>query len=104
MMERHLHRRDDEGESFAHLRSNDAPAWLKYAIYAADKVGVSAIICGCMIYICFVSIKKMTESVDRSNATLSALVLTINEYHSESKEWRFSMLTAIRDLQQRIAR
>ena len=105
----HEHRRDDEGESYEHLRADDMPGWVKWTIYAIEKVGVTAVVTFALLYMMFVTMEKSTGAInnlnlamDRQSASLEALIITVNGNHAEGKSWRDEIKEQMRDIRMRL--
>lgn len=103
------HRRTNDQEDFSHLRSDDVPAWIKWAIYAIEKVGVTAVVTFCLLYMMFVTMGRSTTAInnlslamDRQSASLEALIITVNANHAEGKNWREDIKDQIHDIRLRL--
>lgn len=103
------HRRDDEEASFEHMRADDIPGWIKWILYAIEKVGVTAVVIFALLYMMFITmgrsttaINNLTLSMDRQSASLEALIITVNGNHLESKNWRDEIKDQMRDIHLRL--
>lgn len=108
MTDKHDHRRDSEEREFEHSRYDDVPAWVKYTIYAVEKVGIAGATAFCLLYMMFVTMNKLTVAVTsqttasmRETASLEALIITITGYHSENKAWRDNVSEMLKDIRLR---
>lgn len=45
MTDHHVHRRDDEENTYEHERRNDMPSWMRWGLDAIQKVGFPAVMC-----------------------------------------------------------
>lgn len=103
------HRRDDEGVSYEHMRADDVPGWIKWGIYAIEKIGITAVVIFALLYMMFVTMGKSTNAInnltvamDRQSASLEALIITVNGNHSESKNWKDEVKEEIHDIRMRL--
>lgn len=101
-MSPHIHRRDDQEESFEHLRSNDVPNWLKWSLVAIKEVGFPVVAFFCLLIYLGNSQKKLGDALDRQATSVEALIITVNSNHSEGKEWRNQMIAEMRDIRARL--
>lgn len=85
-MSQHIHRRDDEPESYEHLRANDMPAWLRWGLEAIKQVGFPAVMCLLIWWKSETTQKQLSKSLDVQSAALQDLVKTVNANHAESKD------------------
>lgn len=103
------HHRDNEENEYQHTRYDDAPAWIRWMVYAIEKVGITAVTVFCLLYLMFVSLNQLkiavtqqTNASMRETASLEALIITITGFHSENKAWRDNMSEMLKDIRMRL--
>lgn len=97
------HVRESDDMPYVHEREDgEIPSWLKWTFVAINRVGFPVVAFFFMWYITSVSLKSMTQAIDKQSLSLETLVLTVNSNHEDSKLWRTQMLSDIRDLRDKI--
>jgi|HubBroStandDraft_6_1064221.scaffolds.fasta_scaffold429897_2 hypothetical protein len=103
MKEPSEHRRFNDETVFHHEREDyEIPLWLKWTFIAINRVGFPVVAFFFMWYLTSVSLKNMTQAIDKQSLSLETLVLTVNANHEDGKQWRVQMLQDIRDLRNTI--
>jgi len=78
----------------------EIPRWLKWVFVSINRVGFPVVAFFCIWYLVTVSLKEMTNSLNRQSISLEALIVTVNANHSDSREWRDKMLADIERLRE----
>lgn len=80
----------------------DIPSWLRWTFISINRVGFPVVAFFFMWYMSTVSLRKITDTMEKQSLSLEALIVTVNGNHVESKEWRDRVLEDIRRIQEKL--
>lgn len=83
---------------------DDIPRWLRWTFIAINRVGFPIVAFFFMWYFATVSMKKLSDNMDRQSTSLEALIITINANHADGKEWHTRIYEKMNDLSDKLRR
>jgi hypothetical protein len=63
--------------------NGEIPPWLKWTLTAINRVGFPVVAFGAMTYLCFVTLKEQSKSINQLNETLIKMTASLDN-NSES--------------------
>lgn len=97
-----IHQRKDDVEIYEHDRDDIIPKWLHWLFIAINRVGFPIVAFFCIWHYSTVSQNKLSDAMERQSISLETLVIKLDGYHSESKEWRTQMSAELREIRSRV--
>lgn len=104
------HRRDDEDESYAHMRSDDMPAPLRWGLVILGKTGFAGLMCLLVWYDHATKEKQLADALNAQALALQTVITAekdivsqmqtvigmMSANHNEAKEWREHFMAEFR--------